>query len=136
MEISSLDLIGEFSGSAFNEALNPVPCTVLLFSDRLEIPETNFCVKYDDVREVFGGSPCEIRSQFSDEEFRNLRMLSQVIMVTYKAEKGGVRKLVLSWAGEGIDSLEYCQIMLYRAVAANRVRSKNNGNPCHGIIGY
>ena len=136
MELSNLDLIGEFSGSAFDDDLKRIGCNILLYSDRFEIPEINLLVRYDDVREVFGGSPSEIRSRFSNEQYCKLRTLSQAIMVTYKADNGRVRKLVLSWVGEGIDSLEYCQIMLYRAFAANRIRSKNNGKPCHGIIGY
>ena len=137
MQNQSMDLIGEFSGAVFDIAEVAVNNrTVLLYSNHLEIPEAGLSIQYEEIREVHGGSISQIRSHLSSKELERIHKFGQVILVRYKDEKASIRLLVMTWKADGIDGLDYCQIVLYRAFAAARVRAKNNGEPCYGIVGY
>jgi len=138
LQNQKMDLIGEFSGTVVDADIDSIGSTrtILLYSDHLEIPEARLLIEYHNIREVFGGRPSQLRSQLSREELGKISKFRQVIVLKFKDENGSIRMLFLSWKADGIDGLDYCQIMLYRAFAANRVRSKNNGEPCYGILGY
>lgn len=129
-----LNLLGEFAGAVAETKDFPERsgCTIRLFVDRLEIPELGFSLRYEEMRDVLGGSAGEMEQTLS----KSIPEDDEVILVRFAREDGKTKDLALSWRGEGTGSIEYCEIMLYRAFAAHKVRSKNNGAPCHGIVGY
>jgi hypothetical protein len=136
---SDQDLIGEFHGSAIGVGsdLECDQCTLRLYSDHLDVSELGLRIDYESIKEVLGGGSGDFKSLLTSEEFREIsKISSNVVIVKFRTLLGQTRVLALSWESEGVDGIDYFQIMLYRAYAASRVRSKNNGAPCYGILGY
>lgn len=102
----------------------------MVYADRFEIPEIGLNVDYRAVADITGGSAEEL----GDPEIK-AEGKARIILVKFR-DREGVRRLTLSWTGKGLDSVDYCEIMLYRAFAAHKVRSKNKGAPSYGIVGY
>jgi hypothetical protein len=127
-----LNLLGEFTGSVAATQDFPIlrECTVRVFTEDLEIPEMGFKLRYEQVNDITAGSLGEIRGVLEE-----LDSGQRIILIEFKGADSD-KKLALTWAGDGINSIEYCEIMLYRAFAAHKVRSKNGGAPSYGIVGY
>ncbi len=127
-----LNLIGEFSGSTAPTKDYPTPqeCTLRVYTEDFEVPELGLNLRYEQVNDITAGTIKEIQGVLEE------RTLGQrMILIDFKGESSD-KKLALTWAGEGTDSIEYAEIMLYRAFAAHKVRSKNDGAPSYGVVGY
>jgi hypothetical protein len=106
-------------------------CEINVYSDRLEIPHLNLSIKYEEMIDVMAGTYEEL----GENDIGAPEGQDRIILVKYK-DDDKVGKLAMTWTGNGVDSIDYCEIMLYRAFAAHKVRSKNNGAPSYGIVGY
>ncbi len=135
---SQLDVLGIFNGASvgIGPESKSDECTIIISVDHLEIPELSLNLTYESIKDVFGGNPKELESRLSREEISEISSYSPLMLVRYETSEHKVQTLALSWEGDGTNSMDYCQIMLFRAFAASRVRSKNNGAPCYGIVGY
>jgi hypothetical protein len=106
-------------------------CTLQVFADKIVIPETGFSLPYERVSDVLGGSYEEL----GESDIEAARSDGRILLIKYEDGRSK-SKIAFSWDGEGTESIDYCEIMIYRAFAAYKVRSKNDGAPCYGIIGY
>jgi len=128
-----LNQLGEFIGTVLSSPSFDTRrhCTINVYADRLEIPDLNLSLKYESISDITAVTHEELAENDIGAPPSNHRL----ILVKYKTDEGQ-GKLAMSWTGHGVDSIDYCEIMLYRAFAAHKVRSKNNGTPSYGIMGY
>jgi hypothetical protein len=133
-----LNLVGEFTGRAVGvgKDLTAEEVTLMVYPEHFTVPELRLKVPYGAVLDVGGGHPGTAESSIPAA----LQAISvgpgSVMVVTFRESAARTRTLAVASDRVGPDSIDYCQIMLYRAFAASKVRSRNGGKPCYGIIGY
>ncbi|MDA4118179.1 MAG: hypothetical protein OK455_07530 [Thaumarchaeota archaeon] len=133
--LTDLNLLGEFTSARVESGTfgTSSSCTINVFADRLEVPGLEISVRYEQIQDIIGGTPEELNPTVRTSTDG---AASYAVVIKLMMSGGRVENITLSSKGEGLDSIEYCEMLLYRAFAAHKVRSRNDGAPCHGIIGY